>query len=127
MSWKEILAYEKMIIAIATKYSGDPILRDDVVQETMLRLRTDKNLDTSRFDPAKKDAAIRTTIRNKVIQVLTSRNHGRFRFDSLDSLLDYGFQLDSRGVVRCPPFFPNSVSDDDHEDDEPFSSGLEGQ
>jgi len=126
MSWKEIMAYERIIVAIATKYSGDMTLRDDVVQETMLRLRTDKNLDTSRFDPMKKDAAIRTTIRNKVIQVLTSRAHGRFKFDSLDGLLEYGFQLDSKGVVRCPPYFINKHGIDDDEDGG-YGAGREGQ
>ncbi len=66
MSWKEIMKYAKIISYIARKYAGDPDLAEDVSQEVMVKLFEDKRLNTKKFDPAKKDAAIRQTIRNKV-------------------------------------------------------------
>lgn len=104
MSWELIAKYDRIIKAIAIKYSGDPDLQQDVIQEVKLRLYTDKRLDVNNFDPIKRDAAIRNTIRNKTIKVLKSRKVGRWRFESLDALLDKGLQVESSFNV----FYPNS-------------------
>lgn len=101
MNWKEILKYKDMIHKIAAKYSNDSTLAEDVAQEVMIKLFEDKRLDTSKFDPKKKDAAIRNTIRNKVLKVLRSKKIGRWQFESLDKLQDQGFQIDNNeGIVN---------------------------
>lgn len=101
MNWKEILSYKDMINKIAAKYSNDSTLAEDVAQEVMIKLFEDKRLDTNKFDPAKKDAAIRNTIRNKVLKVLRSKKIGRWQFESLDKLQDQGFQIDNNeGIVN---------------------------
>jgi|SRR5882672_794891 len=118
-SWKQIMAYEPQIHWISRKYSGDPDLAEDVAQEVMLRLFEDKRLKISNFDPAKRDAAIRQTIRNKVIKVLRSRKVGRWDMDSLDKLKDEGYQIDtSGGLVQDPTFIKNRsrFDSDDHDD-----------
>ena len=97
MDWPEILKYEITIRKIASKFSSDPSLAEDVAGEVMLKLFEDKNLDTSKFDPAKKDAAIRNTIRNKTLKVLRSKKIGRWQFDSLEQLNSLGFQIDEDG------------------------------
>jgi hypothetical protein len=102
MSWDEILEYEIIIKKIASKYSGDPSLAEDVVQEVILKLHTDINLDTSKFDPKKKDAAIRNTIRNKVIKVLKSKKIGRWQFESTEQLSGLGMQISSTGKAIFP-------------------------
>lgn len=102
MNWKEILLYRVMIFRIAAKYSNDPDLAEDVSQEVMIKLFEDKKLDTSKFDPKKKDAAIRNTIRNKVLKVLRSRKIGRWQFESLDKMKDQGFQIDNNEQVFNP-------------------------
>jgi RNA polymerase sigma factor (sigma-70 family) len=96
-SWELILKYQDMITYIARKYSGDPDLAEDVAQEVILKLYEDKKLDVAKFNPAKRDAAIRQTIRNKVIKVLRSRRTGRWTFESLDKFKHEGFQLDDHG------------------------------
>ncbi len=70
VKWKEILLYKDFIFRIAFKYSNDIDLAQDVAHETMIKLFEDKKLKTSKFNPKTKDAAIRTTIRNKVLKVL---------------------------------------------------------
>src|SRR5258705_13115589 len=102
MKWPEILLYKIIIIKIAAKYANDADLAEDVVQEVMLRLYEDKKLDTSKFNPKKKDAAIRNTIRNTVLNVLRSRKAGRWQFESLDKMRDQGFQVDSNQQVFNP-------------------------
>ena len=102
MKWPEILIYKDMIHKIAAKYSNDPTLAEDVAQEVMIKLFEDKRLDTNKFDPKKKDAAIRNTIRNKVLKVLRSKKIGRWQFESLDKLQDQGFQIDSNEKVVNP-------------------------
>ena len=115
MEWKEIQKYDRIIEAIAAKYSGNIELQRDVAQEVRLLLRSDKNLDTSKFDPNKKDAAIRNTIRNKTIKVLKSKKIGRFPFDSLDWLCSVGLQVDTEGnifVPSSPDVVPHEQEDD---------------
>ena len=102
MSWEEILEYQPIIKKIAFKYSGDVSLAEDVAQEVILKLYEDTRLDTSKFDPKKKDAAIRNTIRNKTIKVLKSRKIGRWQFDSVDLLSDLGIQVVSTGDAVYP-------------------------
>ena len=102
MKWPEILIYKDIICKIAAKYSNDPTLAEDVAHEVMIKLFEDKRLDTSKFDPKKKDAAIRNTIRNKVLKVLRSKKIGRWQFESLDKLQDQGFQIDSDEKVVNP-------------------------
>lgn len=102
MNWDEILKYRIMIIKIAAKYSNDKDLAEDVCHEVMIKLFEDKKLDTSKFDPTKKDAAIRNTIRNKVLKVLRSRKIGRWQFESLDKLQAAGFQFDDSETVFNP-------------------------
>jgi len=104
MSWDEILEYYEIIKRIAYKYAGDPTLYEDVVQEVMLKLHTDTRLDTSKFDPNKKDAAIRNTIRNKTIKVLQSKKVGRWQLESVELLSDLGVQVSSAG----DPIYPKS-------------------
>ena len=100
MSWDEIQQYDRIIVAIATKYCGDSDLRNDIAQEVRLKLHTDKRLDISRFKPSKRDAAIRNTIRNKILTALNSKKIGRWPLDSLELLSDMGVQVDSdRNVV----------------------------
>ena len=114
-SWTEILKYKDIITWISRKYSGDPDLAEDVAQEVISRLHEDKKLHTSNFDPTKKDAAIRQTIRNKVIKVLRSRNVGRWTMDSLDFLIEKGYQIDTDKIVaRNEDFFKRI----DHEHDD---------
>lgn len=117
MTWDQIMNYRKIIQYIARKYSGDPDLAEDVTQEVMLRLFEDKKLDISKFDPAKKDAAIRQTIRNKVIKVLRSKKVGRWVVDSLDQLKEEGYQIDTSGNLIQDPIFKNPypVEHDDRE------------
>ncbi len=117
MQWDEIMNYYKIIQYIARKYSGDPDLAEDVTQEVMLRLFDDKKLNTSKFDPTKKDAAIRQTIRNKVIKVLRSKKVGRWVVDSLDQLKEEGYQIDTSGNLIQDPIFKNPypVEHDDRE------------
>lgn len=103
MSWEEIQEYNSVIVAIATKYSGNKALKEDVIQEAKLQLHADKNLDISKFNPNKKDAAIRNTIRNKIIKILKSKKIGRWPFDSLDQLMDAGVQIDSNRNIVFPP------------------------
>jgi len=115
MEWEEIQKYDRIIEAISTKYSGDPELQRDVAQEVRLLLRSDKNLDTSKFNPATKDAAIRNTIRNKTIKVLKSKKVGRFPFDSLDYLCSVGLQIDVEGflyIPTSPEVLPHEQEDD---------------
>ncbi|MBU8921756.1 MAG: hypothetical protein KOO63_08050 [Bacteroidales bacterium] len=103
MSWDEIADYDKLIIAISVKYTGgDEDLRKDVSQEVRLRLHADRRLDTSRFDPTKKDSAIRNTIRNKVLTVIGSRNLGKSQLSSLEALYAMGLQVDSNYNVVYP-------------------------
>ena len=102
MRWPEIVTYREMIIKIASKYANDRDLAEDVTQEVMLRLYKDKQLDTRKFNPKKKDAAIRNTIRNQVLKVLRSRKTGRWQFESLDKMQDQGFQVDSNERVFNP-------------------------
>src|SRR6185295_11340971 len=94
MTWKEILRYKDFIYKLAIKYSNDIDLAEDVAQEVMLKLFEDKKLDTSKFNPKTKEAAIRTCIRNKTLKVLRSRKIGRWQFESLDQLGDAGYQFD---------------------------------
>lgn len=108
MTWDQIMSYRKMIQYIALKYSGDPDLAGDVAQEVMVRLFEDKKLDISKFDPTKKDAAIRQTIRNKVIKVLRSKKVGRWVVDSLDQLKEEGYQIDTSGTLIQDPRFKNT-------------------
>lgn len=102
MNWPEILKYKDMIFKIAAKYSNDKDLAEDVAQEVMLKLYEDKKLKTSKFDPKKKDAAIRNTIRNKTLKVLRSRKIGRWQFESLDKMKDLGFQIDDNERIFNP-------------------------
>lgn len=102
MTWDEIQEYDSIIRAIAAKYMSDPSLREDIIQETKLRLHTDRRLDITKFDPKKKDAAIRNTIRNKMIKVLRSKKHGKWQFESLDALSDMGVQIDTDFRVIYP-------------------------
>ncbi len=103
MKWPEIMEYKDRITWISRKYSGDFDLAEDVAQEVMLRLFEDRRLDTAKFNPAKKDAAIRQTIRNKVIKVLKSRKVGRWSVDSLDKLKEEGYQIDTSGNLMKDP------------------------
>jgi len=98
MSWEEILQYMPIIKKIASKYSGDANLAEDVAAEVVLALYEDKRLDTSKFE--KKDPAIRNTIRNKTLKILRCKKRGRIpkNIDSLDELTDLGLQVDSEGV-----------------------------
>lgn len=118
MDWETILKYRNVINWIARKYSGDPDLAEDVTQEVILKLYEDKKLDISKFDPAKRDAAIRQTIRNKVIKVLRSKKVGRWTMDSLDHLIDAGFQIDlERTMFRDEHLHRKLTRDDvDRED-----------
>lgn len=102
MTWEEIDKYSIIIKKIAGKYSGDPDLAEDVASEVVLKLYEDKRLDTNKFDPNKKDAAIRNTIRNKTLKVLRSRKIGRWQFTSLDQLQEAGFQVDSDSNILDP-------------------------
>jgi hypothetical protein len=102
MSWELIQQYDSIIIAIATKYTNDHALREDVIQEVKLRLHTDKRLDVNNFHPDKRDAAIRNTIRNKTLTILKSKKSGRWPFDSLDALRDMGVQIDSDNRILYP-------------------------
>lgn len=111
MSWDEILQYQPIIKKIAFKYSGDSSLAEDVTQEVILKLYEDKRLDTSKFDPKKKDAAIRNTIRNKTIKVLKSKKIGRWQFDSVDLLSDLGIQVASTGEAVYPKVSHRSDND----------------
>jgi len=113
MSWKEIMKYAKIISYIARKYAGDPDLAEDVSQEVMVKLFEDKRLNTKKFDPAKKDAAIRQTIRNKVLKVLRSRNTGRWSVDSLDVLKESGFQIDTNGNIMRDPYYKKHPFDEE--------------
>src|SRR5213075_402492 len=118
MSWDQIMKYKDQITWISRKYSGDFDLAEDVAQEVMLRLYEDRRLDTSKFDPAKKDAAIRQTIRNKVIKVLKSRKVGRWTVDSLDKLKEEGYQIDTSGnLMKDPIYFRKMFFLDDNHDD----------
>jgi len=116
MRWEEILKYKNQIVWISRKYSGDFDLAEDVAQEVMLRLYEDRRLDTSKFDPAKKDAAIRQTIRNKVIKVLKSRKVGRWTVDSLDKLKEEGYQIDTSGNLMKDPIYFRKIFGEDHDD-----------
>lgn len=102
MDWDIILKYEPLIKKIAYKYSGDADLAMDVVQEVILKLYEDKGLDINKFAPATRDAAIRNTIRNKVIKVLSSKKIGRWPHDSLDKLAEMGYQVDLNGQIVLP-------------------------
>lgn len=120
MDWEDIIAYEKVIDAIAMKYSGNKTLAEDVAQEVRLRLYSDKKLDISKFDPNKRDAAIRNTIRNKTIKVLKSRKVGRWRYESLDGLVSRGYQIDTDSRITHPQKLvtrtydhPNLYTDDE--------------
>ncbi len=105
MSWELIAKYDRIIRAITIKYCSDPELQLDVMQEVRLRLNSDKRLDVNKFDPKKRDAAIRNTIRNKIIKVLKSKKIGRWHFESLDALAEKGLQVDSHYTVIYPnPF-----------------------
>lgn len=127
MDWIEILKYEDIIKRIAIKYSGNRDLAEDVYQEVMLRLYEDKNLDTNKFNPDKKDAAIRNTIRNKALKVLTSKKYGRWPFVSLDSLTEAGFQVDSDRTLIIPqPKNPDKI-DDDLQDNAPMYENITDQ
>lgn len=105
MNWDEILQYKDMIFKISAKYSNDLDLAEDVSQEVMIKLFEDKKLDTSKFDPNKKRAAIHQTIRNKVLKVLRSRKIGRWQFESLDRMKEQGFQIDDADKVFNPTLF----------------------
>lgn len=120
MKWNEILKYKDMIFKIAGKYSNDRDLAEDVAQEVMLKLFEDKKLDTSKFDPKKKDAAIRNTIRNKTLKVLRSRKVGRWQFESLDKMKEMGFQIDHNEQI----FNPNKTEMQDWADQ--FNEGKNG-
>ena len=102
MDWDEIMQYERVIHKIAMKYSNDVTLAEDVAHEVMLKLYEDERLDTSKFNPSKKDAAIRNTIRNKTLKVLRSRKIGRWQFESLDKMKDSGYQIDDSEKVFIP-------------------------
>jgi hypothetical protein len=102
MSWELIQQYDSIIVAIATKYTNDHALREDVIQEVKLRLNMDKRLDVNKFNPEKRDAAIRNTIRNKILTILKSKKVGRWQFDSLDALKDMGVQVDGEGRLLYP-------------------------
>lgn len=104
MKWPEIIKYKDIIFRIAAKYSNDNDLAEDVAQEVMLKLFEDKKLDTSKFNPQKKDAAIRNTIRNKTLKVLRSRKTGRWQFESLDKMKDLGYQVDYDENVFRPDY-----------------------
>lgn len=115
MKWPEIIAYKEMIMKIASKYSNDKDLAEDVAQEVMLNLYEDKNLNTAKFDPKKKDAAIRNTIRNKVWKVLKSRKTGRWQFESLDKMGDQGFQIDSEEKIFSPDITEKKILEEQSE------------
>jgi DNA-directed RNA polymerase specialized sigma24 family protein len=102
MSWELIEKYSRIIQAIATKYTGDQDLQQDVVQEVKLRLASNPKLDVNKFNPQKRDAAIRNTIRNQVIKVLKSKRLGRWKFESLEGFERGGGQVDSQGNVIYP-------------------------
>jgi hypothetical protein len=103
MDWEDILKYDRIIIAIAAKYTGSDLdLREDIAQSVRLALFEDRRLDTNKFDPKKKDAAIRNTIRNKTIKVLRSKKLGRWPHASLEGLAEMGLQVDSEGNVVYP-------------------------
>lgn len=103
MDWAEILEYDRVIKAIAAKYTGSDLdLRADVAQSVRLALYEDRRLDIEKFDPRKKDAAIRNTIRNKTIKVLRSKKLGRWPYESLEGLAELGLQVDSDGNVVYP-------------------------
>jgi len=117
MKWAEIMDYQDVITWISRKYSGDFDLAEDVVQEVMLRLFEDRRLDIAKFNPAKKDAAIRQTIRNKVLKVLKSRKVGRWSVDSLDKLKEEGYQIDTSGnLMKDPILFQKRFLEEDHDD-----------
>lgn len=120
MNWDEILKYKDIIFKIAAKYSNDTSLAEDVAQEVMLKLFEDKKLDTGKFDPKKKDAAIRNTIRNKTLKVLRSRKIGRWQFESLDKMKELGFQIDDKERI----FNPDRVEKQDWIDQ--FNEGKSG-
>ena len=119
MSWTLILKYDRVIRAIAYKYSGDKTLAEDVAQEVRLRLYTDRKLDIKKFAPSKRDAAIRNTIRNKILKALTSRKIGRWQMESLDTLLQMGIQVDANRNILYPKHgYLHTVGDiKDPEDD----------
>ncbi len=98
MSWEEILQYMPIIKKIASKYSGDVNLAEDVAAEVVLALYEDKRLDTSKFK--KKDPAIRNTIRNKTLKILRCKKRGRIpkNMSSLDELTESGMQIDTEEV-----------------------------
>lgn len=102
MTWRQIIKYDSIIQRISFKYSGDTELARDVAQEVMLKLFEDKTLHIKNFDPITRDAAIRNTIRNKVIKVLNSKKIGRWPHDSLDQLEELGYQVDINGQVVAP-------------------------
>lgn len=102
MNWETILKYEAIINKIAFKYAGDTDLAMDVVQEVMLKLYEDKGLDIEKFAPATRDAAIRNTIRNKVIKILNSKKIGRWPHESMDKLIELGYQIDLNGQIVLP-------------------------
>lgn len=115
MDWPEIMKYENMIHRIAMKYSNDPTLAEDVAHEVMLKLFEDKKLDTNKFDPKKKDAAIRNTIRNKALKVLRSRKIGRWQYESIDKLNENGYQIDDSERIVFPETKNKPQSPDDYE------------
>lgn len=102
MNWPEIVIYKDFIHKLALKYSNDADLAEDVAQEVMLKLFEDKKLDTSKFNPKTKEAAIRTCIRNKTLKVLRSRKIGRWQFESLEQLGDAGYQFDDADRIFPP-------------------------
>lgn len=102
MTWKQIMKYEPIINKISYKYSGDTELAKDVTQEVILKLFEDDTLDIRTFAPTTRDAAIRNTIRNKVIKVLNSKKIGRWPHDSLDKLEEMGYQVDLNGNIVSP-------------------------
>jgi DNA-directed RNA polymerase specialized sigma24 family protein len=118
MSWEQILNYDKYVVAIATKYTqGSRTLREDVIQETRLRLFEDKRLDLTKFDPKKLDAAIRTVIRNNVFTIIKSKRHGRLQMESVDQMNESGYQIDSDLSVTSP-FRHTAVPEDASEIDD---------
>lgn len=102
MTWRQIMKYESIINKISYKYSGDVELAKDVTQEVILKLFEDDTLDIKTFAPVTRDAAIRNTIRNKVIKVLNSKKIGRWPHDSLNQLEEMGYQVDLNGGVVFP-------------------------
>lgn len=115
MNWDEILKYQVIINKIAMKYSNDPTLAEDVAHEVMIKLFEDKKLDTNKFDPNKKDAAIRNTIRNKTLKVLRSKKIGRWQFESIDKLNEMGYQIDDAERVVFPEKKDKPPTPDEYE------------